>query len=245
MQKKVASLTAAVLLGMFIIFSFCPMVYRKIYWKNDEVLRGVASKAWERGVSMFERYPVFGIIIVLLVLVAIAALVLHSVNSRASFVKAASYAPIPALLVFVVLTLIVCLNNVPQGEVIYGKTWGAYGYYAYKPFAGFYVMCVCLFSASVLSVLLALNKFPDEPLPQTLDQPVVYYVPVQQVPAQQPTTMQQPAAVQPTVQPTTAPETNLPSDAAFEIIKKYKDLLDNDIITQEEFESKRKELLKL
>jgi len=270
MQKKIGSLVALFCLVLFSVLAFVPCVFRRIFYEAETPGRGIFSQAGSKLIWMFGRYPVLGILVMILVIIGIVALVLHYQDSDKPFLKKASYAPAAALVVFVALGILGC---------VFFKNYGLdydpdyYGFYIYKPSGGFYVMCVCLFTAGVLSVLLALGKLSNEPYaPAMQPQPqVIYYVqqPVQAAPQAvqvvQPQTVQVtqqtaqepvPPYPEPIVQPQKpvpmpikpAPRTaevRIPEDKAFDLVKKYKDLLDSGIITQEEYDAKKKELLRL
>lgn len=224
MTKKIAAILSMASLFLFTVFAFIPFVFKKIYWKTDTPGGGIATRSWERGKWLFERYPAFGMIILALALAAFVVALLYFLDKDTPSLKGGAFLPAVALVLLVWLAISVSLNNVPEGRVTYGKSFGYYGYYAYKPHVGFYLMSLLLVTASVFNILLALGKLKDEPLSVTFSEPqaqpqVIYYVPKE--------------------------TPNEMEGQAFELIKKYKDLLDNDVITQEEYETKKKELLGL
>ena len=307
MTKKIAAMISMVCLAMFTIFSFFPIVFKKIYWKADTPGRGIATRSWEHGKWLFERYPVLGILILVLVIAAIVVLAmcyLGKVNlPQKNSLNYALYLPAAAFVLFILLGILVALNDVPEGTVIYGRSFGYYGYYDYQPYGGFYAMSLCLAVAGVLSILIAIGKVTDEvtgvgavaqPIPQQpvprqpqpaqqqdipqpyvgqeklIPQPVGTARPVgkplppkpqppEPQPAQQdipqPYVGQEKLIPQPvgTARPVgkplppkpMPPESKIPDEKAFEVIRKYKELLDEGIITQEEYDAKKKELLGL
>ena len=73
-MKKKFNLISSVLMVIFTVFMFMPVIYTMEYYKNDVPGVGAASKAWEVGVSIVELNPLLTTLIIILSVLSIVVL---------------------------------------------------------------------------------------------------------------------------------------------------------------------------
>lgn len=215
MQKKHANLMTVIFMSVFLVLSFMPIVFMMSYWKNKAPGVGSATRSWSVGVNLYSRYLPLALIIVALSVICIILSVMKLVGSKNNLIGYECFVPFAATALFGVISCMDIFTKVPNGDPGGTANWGYYGFYEYSPAWGFYIECALLIAVCVFSILDIRGLLTE--LPEEKFAKV----------------MVTETAANPVV-----------ADAVEEL-KKYKELLDSGVITQEEFEIKKKQLLGL
>ena len=233
MTKKTASLICFILLGVFVMIAFVPYVFEVTYWSADIPGVGIYTKGFTEDLNMFAALGVGGWLTLLLAMGGIAMLVLQFIRIKSGVIRLlTSLAPLSALVYFI-SSVVFLLSTIPDGDPVGTATLGKYGYYEPGMGYGFFLQCALMLAVAGLSVMIILGIFKD---PKKHRRPVYAAPAAPQRPVQVP--------VQPTpVQPAPAAKASVPILSVAEELKIYQDMLISGVITQEEYEAKRKELV--
>lgn len=212
MKNRTASLTALILLSLFVLLSFMPIVFGEIYWKASTPGVGHYSQVSNSGISFFSNVALPGfftwiaVFILVFSVFGIVILLMQYIGKSNKLTCFSRYVAIIPTVLFIVLSVLVFLKHVPYGTGEGTATSGYYGYWTYVPAWGFYIECALLIATSVICMLSKTSAKSS----QTEYAPRRY------------------------IEHSTTDE-----------LKKYKELLDIGVITQEEFDAKKKQLLGL
>lgn len=114
---------------------------------------------------------VLAVIVVVLCVISIGVYILSFLDKSNAFTKYGMCVPILSMVLFVVLGVIVSGKRVPNGGAIEGyETWGYYGQYTFDLEWGFYVECILLVIACVISVLLYKGKLVNSKKDDVVEQ---------------------------------------------------------------------------
>lgn len=223
-MKRQLSFLSILLSGLIILLSLLPMVFIKSYWQADTPGVGVYTHSWDKSVNLIASgHSLFAILILLLVAVGIYALVYQYADAENPLVKKLCFAPAAAFVLFGIFSFVVDETGIPDGTPRGTATGGYYGHYSFNFAFGWYLIGILLLAVAVIAVLIALGKIKNSPA-----SPAAAAVPTPAAP--------------PVPVPEAAPAPSaIPSDE----LTKLKELLDKGVITQEEFEAKKKQLLGL
>ena len=193
MKKKTACLIVIILLIVFLVLCFMPIVFNESYWKITD--------SWGSRSHMFDKpkdilstcQEDFAIAVISLSAIGIVAFILRFASKEGKLLTILSFAPTAALIAFVILTIktVLLQFDMLQSHTEYGLNWG------------FYIVAALLLFASLISFLVAIGK----------------------------------------INKGEAPQKNSVESA--DELEKYKKLLDRGIITQAEYNAKKKQLLDL
>ena len=239
MQKKQANLLSIIFMSVFLVLSFMPIVFTMTYWKNDAPGVGSATRDWSAGVNLYSRYLPLALLIAVAAAVCIVLLIMKLVGSRSKLAGYARYAAFAAAGLFVVISLMVMMSSVPNGDPGGTAKWGYYGKYEFTPAWGFFIECALLIAVCVFGFLEMRGLLVDESPANAAAGGTA--------PAGSPADARANSAGSDRKVKTSgenAAAKNAEADIVNEL-KKYKELLDSEIITQEEFDKKKKELLGL
>ena len=157
MKKKNASLVALVLLSVFTVLSFLPIVFTQHYWKDEKTygLSGSYYHLWSKNISLFSPpgQGLLAAIVVLLAVVGIVALAFQVADSKNKLWSRLCFASVGAAVLFTVEVILVLLKVEHNGDN---------GYWAYNPAWGFYIMAALLLASVVLSLLIAVGKLKND-----------------------------------------------------------------------------------
>lgn len=193
MKKKTACLIVFILLTVFLVLCFMPIVFQESHWKITDSWGSLSHMRDEPTDIMSTCQENSAIAVISLSALGIITFILQFAGKEGKALKLLSFTPAAALIAFVILTvktLLLSFNNDRYYQE-YTLNWG------------FYIVATLLLAAAVLSFLVAIGKINgvDEPSKDSL--------------------------------------------GSADELEKYKKLLDNGVITQEEFDAKKKQLLKL
>lgn len=204
MQKKNLSLIAFILLIVFVVFSFMPVILKTTSW--EEIRYGHYTERWSALESFaYNAYlgSFTGIIACLcyvFAIVGIITLILQFVGKTSKRIDNLTYSPIVAFILFVIFSLLHMLPREIPGS------YSPYGYLGASPGWGYYIEIALILAVAVMSVLIATGKVKN--IPVTTTKPIA-------------------------------------NNDETEILQRYKKLLDDGVINQEEFDAKKKQLLEL
>ena len=239
MQKKQANLLSIIFMSVFLVLSFMPIVFTMTYWKNDAPGVGSATRDWSAGVNLYSRYLPLALLIAAAAAVCIVLSIMKLVGSRSKLAGYAWCAAFAAAGLFVVISCMVMMSSVPNGDPGGTATWGYYGKFEYTPAWGFFIECALLIAVCVFGFLEMRGLLVDGlPANSAADGAA---------PADSRTDAGASVASS-NRKVKTSGENAAGKGAEVDIVdelKKYKELLDSEIITQEEFDKKKKELLGL
>lgn len=229
MNKQHVTLIALFSMVAFTVMSFTPAIYTFEYWKAETPGRGAYKQLWGVNVSILGSVRILAILTVAFAVITTVVLIMHLIDKKViltisgkptDVLKYAIYSPMATALLFFLHFLFTTLKNIPDGEPGGTATSGYYGYYSYSAAWGLYVEFFLLIIACIMAFMIASGK-----------------------------TIESPAAVPATETPGAPNVPAVPSSdvtgKAFDDLKKYKELLDEGILSQEEFDRKKKELLDL
>ena len=223
MDKKRASLISMIMLGVYLVMSFMPIVYVQKYF-----IALFSPGAYQEKYSWHYNSYVANVLFLAIVCAALAVagivfMFFHYTGKDHKLLKYGSYAPVATFAVFVIMSVYELTVTYPDGNVNDYYPKGTEGYWRFDADWGFYIMTALLIVAAALSFMIATGKSIDlksiNPSPAS------------------------PAASTKTSQPEKAEAVPGPTKESLEELIKYKDLLDNDIITSDEFEAKKQEIL--
>ena len=244
MKKKTASLISFILLGVFVLISFVPYVFELTYWSADIPGVGIYSKAYTVDLNMISALGFGGWLTLLLAMGGIAMLVLQFVRIKSGVIRLLTWmAPLSALVYFISSAAFL-LNTIPDGDPVGTATAGKYGYSSPDMGYLFFVQCALMLAVSALSVMIILGIFKDPKKHRrpAYAAPAAPQMPMQAAPAKAPVQPPMPAPVQVPAEPAPA-KVSEPIFSVAEELKIYQDMLLSGVITQEEYEAKRKEII--
>jgi len=220
MERRKASLLSAVLLCIFAVLTFMPITFLD-YFAAPGSITGVYVIQKDRFTNLnFYVANIRGIAIITLIIAIIGIIVLFMVfsNKENKYTKYGLYIP----LIVTVLFTIVCIyefNHISPNGTIGVWPKGDRGYFGIRPLWGFYIELALLIASSVLSFLIATGRIPEnenfEKNIDTIIEDKVLEIPVKE-----------------------SKELNKADE-----LREMKKLLDEGIITEAEFEEKKKQLL--
>ena len=234
--KKIFGLIGMIVVSVETFFLFFPGVFIWNFHTADGSLKSLRLKiffgCWSA--NSYEVEKIVGVISVIFVsflIVTVVAFLLNLLRKNNFFTKLFVFSSIPGFVLLIIITVITCASE---------KPWGKDGSYV-KCDAGFvYYLIILLHIASIVFAFILHFSKDKETVPvmnhtQAKPMPGQYapmqYPPVQNVSGQ-------------TLPIQNAPQQTPVSNTAEEI-KQYKELLDQGVITQEEFDAKKKQLLEL
>lgn len=204
-MKKRICLISFILLCVFIVISFLPIIFMESYWKADTPGRGIYTHKWDALCSMFGLgNEILGVLVLLFAAVGVVVLILQFTGNTKPSLAKLTLAPLVALLFFAVLSIVNISTTVPNGTPYGTATLGYNGYFSHSFGWGWYIAAALLIATSVMSFFVATGRVKDSDI-----------------------------------------EKKEKKTTEADDIVKYKDLLDKGIITQEEFDAKKKQLLGL
>lgn len=223
MEKKKASLITMIMLIGFTVVSAIPFVYIEKYFQSadDGGYESYPSNIWPHHMYLW-NIKILSILCVILAVIGIVCMFLQYNGKEHKFSKVSNYVPIATGAVYVIMSIYVLTVTYPDDEVtdVYPK--GFLGYWRFDGGFGFYLQLALMICCAVLCYSIITNN----PTLLTSKGPTSESVEKSEV---------QKVAV-PAVQSALKKE-------SLEELVKYKDLLDNEIITKEEFEKKKKQIL--
>ena len=235
MDKRKASLLSIVLLSIFAVLTFMPITFLDYFAAPTYGGAYVIKKDRFTNLNFYvANIRVFAIILLLVVLAAIVALLMIYIGKKDKYSKFGLYLPIVATVLFLVICVYEFNHIAPQGEIgVWPK--GDRGYFGIRPLWGFYIEMALLIASSVISGLIISNKILDERI-----ETYTNYIGRQSdlLKGEMPLRTTKPTA------------SVMKSEAAVGIsaaseIREYKQLYDDGIISREEFEAKKQQLLGL
>lgn len=204
MQKRTLSLISFILLIIFVVLSFMPVIIKVTSWEYFGA--GIYASSASRLESFAECAYIgsfTGILVYICLLLAfggIVALILQFVGKQSRVVDLLTFSPVATAALFMLHSLLFMLpDEMPNS---YSPT----GYFSASPGWGFYIALALIIAVAVMSAAIATGKVNSIPVPII--------------------------------------QKNTKTDEISEI-RKYKQLLDDGVITQDEFDTKKKQLLNL
>lgn len=160
MQKRNASLISIVLLSAFSVLSFCPVVFKILYWHNDTAGVGIATLKSTTIENMFygTSTKMLAGIVVAFAILGTVVMIMQYMNSGAKWVKIGTYAPLIAAILYAVLSVMKINSTFPHGDPSGTATKGYYGYWETKAAWGFYLEWALIIASAVISFLIAKGK---------------------------------------------------------------------------------------
>lgn len=223
MDKKRASLITMIMLGIYLVMSFMPIVYVQKYF-IALFSPGAYQEKYSWNYNSYVANVMFlAIVCALLAVAGIVFMFFHYTDKDHKFLKYGSYAPVATFAVFVIMSVYELTVTYPDGNINDYYPKGTEGYWRFDAGWGFYIMTALLIVAAALSFMIATGKNIElKGITQSQTSPVASTNPIQ---------------------PEKAESASSPTKESLEELIKYKDLLDNEIITAEEFEAKKREIL--
>ena len=172
------------------------------------------------GENIFALQGLFVVLLIALEIASVAILILHAIGKekQMELLNKLIYVPAATFVIFIVGSISRFMTSEPNGDPVGTATSGKYGHWDYTPSWGFFIAIILILIVVVISVLVALGKVRDEE-----PNAVAPATPVAAIPV--------------------AKEVVQPSN--IDQIKQLKELLDEGLITQEDFDTKKKQLLGL
>ena len=222
MEKKKASLITMIMMIAFSIFSAIPFVYieKYILADDDGGYEAYASNKWPHTMYLW-NIKTLAVICVILAVLGAVCMFLQYTGKEHKFSKLCNYIPIATGVVYIVMSFYALTVTYPDGEttVVYPK--GFNGYWRIDGGLGFYLQLALLICAMVLCYSIITNN----PTLLTSKESKPYKV------------------ENPGIVTATAATNNEMTRETFNELIKYKELLDSEIITEEEFEEKKRQIL--
>ena len=216
-MKAKYSFISLIMLVIYTFFSFMEGVWVSRYWRQT----GYGQHSLAEEIPWMAYYRLIpSVIILLFVVLGIIVMILRLANKENFATKKGVFMPAVAFLIFVILAI----YNVTTAETVI-HSGVRYGYTEYGVGWAFYVCIVSLFIAAAIGVMMGIGKI-KELNPSMADI-------------------------------TPANSSNAPKDSGITVsshdpnystideLKKYKELLDTGVITQDEFDAKKKQLMGL
>lgn len=204
MQKKNLSLIAFILLIVFVVFSFMPVILKYTRWEENKY--GHYTEGYSGLESFVERgsfRSITGILVyacILFAIIGIVALILQYTGKTSNNLNMLTFSTVISAGAFILFSLLYLLPERAPGW------YSPYGYIGYTPGWGYYIEIALILAVAVMSILIATGKVKNVPVKGT--------------------------------------EVDANVDVT-EMLQKYKNLLDDGVINQEEFDAKKKQLLNL
>ena len=224
MEKKKASLITMIMLGVYAVMSFMPIVYVEKYFEAIYTSPG----AYREGNSWYSNAYIANIRFLAIICLALAAIGIvgmfyHYTGKRHKYLKYGTYAPIGAFATFAIMSVYELNHINPIGEPVGYYSKGSTGYFRFDAGWGFYILMALLIVAAALSYMIATGK--------NIKDVGSVEVPVK---TDEKSNIKQPQSTVTNVSK---------SSESFDELIKYKELLDSGIITAEEFAMKKEQIL--
>lgn len=235
-MKKNVNLIALIFQAVAAVSLFLPWMYAESYYGPSDSYYGGFTVYRTLGIGFFggtaDGPGFFGYLTLIVMIAAIVLLALQLSGKKLGVEKIANFVPAAAFVLFLLTSIIRFLSRTPNGgESINDPLCN--GWWTYGPGWLFFIVAALQLATAVLAILMGLGKFKDTP---KAAYPYGY-------PGYNPNATF-PAGTNPAPNATFSPTPGFTGDVADEL-KKLKGLLDAGVITQEEFDAKKKQLLQL
>lgn len=220
MEKKKASLITMIMLIVFTVVSAIPFVYIEKYIKaaDEGGYESYPSNTWSHNMYLW-NIKFLSVVCVILAVIGIVCMFLQYNGKEHKLSKFSNYIPIATAVVYVIMSIYVLTVTYPDDEITEVYPKGFMGYWRFDGGFGFYLQLALLICCAVLCYSIITNN---------------------------PTLLTSKSSTAENADNTEAAVSVAHSTStkeSFEELIKYKDLLDNGIITKEEFEEKKKQIL--
>ena len=205
MKKRNLSLVALILLVIFVVFSFMPVILISTCWEENWFGGYVEDFSFLGSFAeLANTYSLTGYLVYICLIFAfngIISLIWQFVGKNSKITDIFTFSPVVSAVSFILVSLLYML---PEESP---NSYTPNGYWSTTPGWGYYIEITLILAVAVMSVLIATGRVKN--------------------------TIVIPKQVMPT-------NVDIP-----DTLRKYKQLLEEGVISQEEFEAKKKQLLDL
>ncbi|MCR5594044.1 MAG: zinc ribbon domain-containing protein [Saccharofermentans sp.] len=155
-QKISGSLIPTILMLVYTILLFIPIVYSETYWCAETPGVGIYSKGWTAGANVFSTgSPLLAVIVTLLSVLSAVVLVSLYLGKKSDLILKGLYLPIVIAVVYGLLSIVTFATHIPNGTPGGTASAGYYGYIEFGASWGFYINSILLIVACIMCIKLS------------------------------------------------------------------------------------------